>query len=118
MQLVGTYETVEQLGDDDGVCSRTLVFRVVNVRPLTYSPLFILFFVYFLRAHLHTRPSGFMNVINLFHCTCLQDVITDKTVEQQGYEDWVCLCSFLSSCFKFTVSLNINYVCTLLCCDE
>ena len=94
MQPVGTYETVEQLEDDDGVCSCTLVFWVVSIRPHTYSPLFPLFFVYFLRAHLPTRLSGFINVINLSHCTCLQDVVTDETVEQQGYEDWVCLCSF------------------------
>ena len=39
----------------------------------------------------------FVNGINLSHCTCVQDVITDETVEQQGYEDGVCLCSFLSS---------------------
>ena len=99
MQLVGTYKTVEQQGDDDGVCSCTLVFRVMSVRPLTYSPLFLLFFVYFLRAHLPTRLSGFINVINLFRCTYLQDVVTDETVEQQGYEDGVCMCNFLGSCF-------------------
>ena len=86
-------------------------FQVVSVcRPLTSIPL-LCWFLFTFVAHLPTGLSGFYlgNLLVPLYL-CVQDVITDETIEQQGYEDWVC--SFPNNCVS--VSLNINYVCKLL----
>ena len=86
------------------------IFQVVSA---VHSPPFHCFigFCLLLHTHLPTRLSGFYQcnlLVPLY--LCVQDVITDETIEQQGYEDWVC--SFPNICFS--VSRNINYVCKLL----
>ena len=101
VQYVATYATVGQLGDDDGVCSCTVcTYFSGSECPSSHLRTFHCFigFCLLLHTHLPTRQSGFYlgNLLVPLYL-CVQDVITDETIEQQGYEDWVC--SFPNNCF-------------------
>ena len=99
MQYVATYATVGQLGDDNGVSSCTVCayFSGSECLPTHLHSIALLVFVHF--CHTFTYQTKWILFSNLLVplYLCVQDVITDETIEQQGYEDWVC--SFPNNCF-------------------
>ena len=77
--------------------TRLSEFYLCNLLVPLYLSL-LCWFLFTFVTHLPIRLSGFYlgNLLVPLYL-CVQDVITDETIEQQGYEDWVC--SFPNICF-------------------